>query len=258
MKTKINWFKEVLELEPGSKVFFPLAQLYLEGDRLEEAEEVLFQGLARNPEHLEARFLLVEVLSRQNERFRAADEVAAIVNILARYPGFWNVWALEGGEENKDVALAVAFLTAHFKGQQISWSEVMREGISAFTDGAVSEGLAGKAVKAGGRQAQVFDFEALEENLRTRTMAELLAEQGDFQGALDIYEELLSRENPDNSEDLEALVALMRAKCGVDYSDFKDEEKRESSSLPGPMPGKEKLLKTLEALANRLEARSAL
>ena len=45
MTEKIEWYKEVLELEPNSKVFFPLARLLAEAERTDEAVEILEQGL---------------------------------------------------------------------------------------------------------------------------------------------------------------------------------------------------------------------
>ena len=44
MTEKIEWYKEVLELEPNSKVFFPLARLLSEAGRTDEAVEILEQG----------------------------------------------------------------------------------------------------------------------------------------------------------------------------------------------------------------------
>ena len=41
MTEKIEWYKEVLELEPNSKVFFPLARLLSEAGRTDEAVEIL-------------------------------------------------------------------------------------------------------------------------------------------------------------------------------------------------------------------------
>ena len=54
MKAKIEWYREVLELEPGSKVFFPLARLLGQSGETQEAIRVLRMGLARHPEYIEA------------------------------------------------------------------------------------------------------------------------------------------------------------------------------------------------------------
>ena len=44
MTEKIEWYKEVLELEPNSKVFFPLARMLAEEQRTDEAVEILEQN----------------------------------------------------------------------------------------------------------------------------------------------------------------------------------------------------------------------
>ena len=62
MTEKIDWYKEVLELEPNSKVFYPLSRLLAEAGRTDEAVDTLEQGLARHEEFLEARLFLVELL----------------------------------------------------------------------------------------------------------------------------------------------------------------------------------------------------
>lgn len=210
MKTKIKWFKEVLELEPGSKVFFPLARMYYEDGLIDEAEETLLQGLERNPDHLEARFLLVEILDRQGESIRAADEVGAITKVLSRYPAFWKSWSETAAPQSRDAAMALSFLAANFQGRPISWSQVIAKGLDALVgDGPVHAAMP--------EPADEPEAEADEgPTTRTRTMADLLAEQGDYQGALDIYEELLAKGETNGEGDLPTRIALMRAELGMD------------------------------------------
>ena len=45
MMDKIEWYREVLELEPSSKLFFPLARLLVEDGQPEAALETLRRGL---------------------------------------------------------------------------------------------------------------------------------------------------------------------------------------------------------------------
>ena len=212
MKTKIKWFKEVLELEPGSKVFFPLARMYYEDGLIDEAEETLLQGLERNPDHLEARFLLVEILDRQGEPIRAADEVGAITKVLSRYPAFWKSWSETAAPQSRDAAMALSFLAANFQGRPISWSQVIAKGLDALVgDGPVHEAMP-EAAREPEAEAEAEDGPTT----RTRTMADLLAEQGDYQGALDIYEELLAKGETSGEGDLPTRIALMRAELGMD------------------------------------------
>ncbi|NJB66898.1 tetratricopeptide (TPR) repeat protein [Desulfobaculum xiamenense] len=286
MQTKIKWFREVLELEPASKVFFPLARLYFEDGKLEDAVSALRQGLERNPEHVEARFLLVEILHALGRGSEAAAEVESITGMLSRYPAFWKVWAESCAPRAKDAALALSFLAANFQGRSISWSQVIERGLDSFYRGEAPVGEAEPSVidaapapkadaKPAARPAAHFvspepavvvgDEE--EANLRTRTMADLLAEQGDYRGALDIYDELLAEAADDEEVDeLEGIIANLKGRlrggparqATADESEPVAEVESEEDLPPVGLPGKEKLLHTLEALAERLEARAAL
>ena len=64
MTEKIEWYKEVLELEPNSKVFFPLARMLANEGETEEAIEIIERGLVRHPEFLEARLYCIELLHK--------------------------------------------------------------------------------------------------------------------------------------------------------------------------------------------------
>jgi tetratricopeptide (TPR) repeat protein len=260
MKTKIKWFKEVLELEPGSKVFFPLAKLYFEDGETDEAVSTLRSGLERNPDHLEARILLVEILMQIGELDAAQEEVEAVAGVLSNYPSFWRAWTQTMAHRSKDGALALSFLASQFQGKTISWSKIMEKGLESLFEG--GEGLFG-AVET---SRSVRTDEA---TVRTRTMARILAEQGDYQGALEIYEELAEAAAGPRREELEVNAAEMREKLeqaraskssvleDVEEDSEEGEEAGEEESET-PLPGKEKLLSTLEALADRLEARAAL
>ena len=45
MMEKIEWYQEVLKLDPDSKVFFPLAKLLRDSQQPDKAIEVLRAGL---------------------------------------------------------------------------------------------------------------------------------------------------------------------------------------------------------------------
>lgn len=259
MKTKIKWFKEVLELEPGSKVFFPLAKLYFEDGAMDEAVSTLRQGLERNPDHLEARILLIEVLSRLGEHETALEEVETVAAVLSNYPSFWRAWAHIFAPKSKDGALALSFLAAQLQGKTISWPKIMEKGI---------ESLVGDGMELFGA-AETSRPAVDEASVRTKTMARLLADQGDYRGALDIYEELAETAAGPRRDELLGLAGDMRVKLDEARSakaaslDESEEEAVEDEGQAGkesakPLPGKERLLSTLEALAARLEARAAL
>ncbi len=209
MMTKINWFKEVLELEPGSKVFFPLARLYFDDGAHGEALATLRHGLERNPDHLEARFMLVEILMRLGREEEAADEVRTITGMLSRYPSFFRVWAKNAALASKDSAMALTFLAASFQGSPISWSQVIERGLDAFFGGNGEDKAPAPKKK---KPAPAKKAAETDPNIRTRTMADLLADQGDFEGALTIYEELADGADGREADELMALIEKMRLK----------------------------------------------
>ena len=363
MKTKIEWYKEVLELEPHSKLFFPLARLYVAEERYDEALETLTVGLKQHPEFLEARLLLLEVLNSLGKAGDLSEHARGLAETFSGYFTFWQTWAhlLSREQQGKDTALALNFLASHFRGNSLSWTDVIERGIhslvfddTAFPEAADSAGVTrgdprmGSVVKseqsvslessdqeetpaeddfgqdvdlddlmetdveqlhavAGTTKAELdknedalqkhdrslFEedsddaetiFRATEDaqtsyeesdadeeveedepfSLRTRTMADLLAEQGDFEGALDIYRELLAiTPSGESRESLEGLIKEMatriREKKGLQPapSGKRKVSSKSASSEHSGLSGKKKLIDTLELLAQRLEARGA-
>lgn len=315
MDTKIKWFKEFLEIEPNSKIFFPLARLLHEDGRTAEAIETLKKGVEKHPDHLEARFLLVELLAERGQGDGAAREADGLASTLSQYPAFWQVWAERSAPRSRDSALALSFLASTFRGRSITWSQVIEEGLkalfagegapcpatpaevagevhfeappdieyleedapaapgpdmaseaaSAFAAVSPEDAIAAVLAEEAGPESEEFALEpeptpeeaareAGEGNIRTRTMADLLAEQGDFKGALAIYRELAAAAQGDEAGELEGLADAMQARLRRGAGAPAPREKRPE---PAPMPGKEKLLSTLEALAERLEARAS-
>lgn len=329
MKAKIEWYQEVLELEPSSKVFFPLARLLAENGQPAEAVKTLRVGLDRHPEFFEARLLLIELLHTLDSTVDRDSEVLALSRVLSSYPRFWDAWSAcaESGQSGRDVALALRFIAASHDVQDLSFAAVLDMGLRALAgnasgasrpehgesmavagaqrepasrerglddvarvvanagvvsnadeDGAMTrgplvvategaddaslpatrgpltvtgQGLAGRGRPAGPSEAEEDTEEPF--SLRTRSMAEVLAEQGDTQGALDIYQELLA-----TADSAEAKSAIARRidelRLGM------------GPAVPGapppvavdepPLQGKHKLLHMLEMLAERLETRA--
>ena len=95
MTEKIEWYKEVLELEPNSKVFLPLAHLYASRNEIDEAVAALEHGLSRHPEHMEARLFLIELLYKAGRQADCTVHVQEMkmlnlikANVMARHLGF--------------------------------------------------------------------------------------------------------------------------------------------------------------------------
>lgn len=130
MMEKIDWYREVLELEPNSKVFFPLARLLVENNESAEAITVLEQGLERHPDYTEARLFLIELMHKDGLRDACSSQIAKLSKMFSKYSGFWQAWAAclsaEPGEEG--AASVIRFLAAHFLAGPISLSEALSLG----------------------------------------------------------------------------------------------------------------------------------
>ena len=333
MTEKIEWYKEVLALEPNSKIFFPLARmLEREGD-LEQACEVLKEGVARHGEYLEARLFLVELLERLGRTEECAAEVEVLAGLLARYEGFWSAWSASAGQAGADQALFVRMLGLSLKRPGLTLAELLRRGLDSFGEGPAgqtkTEILVGKAPasKASGPEAagpaagpeaagkaasepaqpasakaelakadpgkpesaksesarpearaakpaaesrpepakvatkagtasrrSAQPAKAGGASLRTRSMAEVLAEQGDLASAAEIYDELVLAA-PEGERDalcrrrdeLKALQAAQAQASGKAPA----AERADGAARPAS-----KLVTLLENLAARVEARA--
>lgn len=306
MKAKIEWYQEVLELEPSSKVFFPLARLLAENGQSDDAIATLRQGLDRHPEFIEARLFLIELLHASHRDDLRDGEVGKLARLLGAYPGFWDAWSacLAAGDKGRDTALALAFLAASFRsGPQgaLSWTAVIEHGLramlggngaqaapamptspspsraaaapsvspSAPSDSGISEApdfealqdvpevRGGFTVTAASGAAEAQDAQDEEEehfSLRTRSMAQVLAEQGDLKGALDIYEELLAASGSD--EERADITGVIQELTNRLKSAGEGSQRQQATDEGQPLQGKHKLIHMLESLAERLEARA--
>ena len=335
MTEKIEWYKEVLEIDPSSKVFLPLAHLYAADNAVDEAVAVLEHGLSRHPEHMEARLFLIELLYKSGRQEACSWHVREMSRIFASYAHFWQAWAvcLRTAGESPEMSAALRLMAVNFLHGPISLSAIMEKGLdavlgeltpaaarvadkvlasagqeapqavgapetpqtapeqpeaplpSAMTEVAAAAAeindddvlpadlplprdaeldmpvgfaaeapnpVAPRAVIAPAAQADGHAEEEEGFSLRTRSMAEVLAEQGDVQGALDIYHELAaSADSPEEGADLRQRIATLNARLtGQPVLEPVTEQPAEAT------PGKEKLINVLEALAERVEARA--
>ncbi|WP_321403968.1 tetratricopeptide repeat protein [Maridesulfovibrio sp.] len=290
MQSKIEWYQEVLALEPSSKVFFPLARLYVEMGSLEKAVTTLRMGLDRHPDYLEARLLLVETLAKLDRDSEAKAAVAPLTRLFSSYPSFWKMWGASVSEGNSDVAGAMAFLFSALHGSPVSWSDVMAEGIKQLTgistEGAVDRVSSAKKVESAEstgvfsrpepessdlladeitEAAALVDFDGdtgedltspvVMDSLKTKTMAEVLASQGDLEGALEIYRDLLCKASDEEKDELMSFMADISSK--ISNAPLDEVAGDDASKDPYFRHAKSKLMGTLELLAERLEARAS-
>ena len=137
MTEKIEWYKEVLELEPNSKVFFPLARLLAEAKRIDEAVEILEQGLARHEEFLEARLYLIELLHTANKLEACEKQVGRLTKMFSTYAGFWQAWAacINAAGNAPDTAAVLRFLALNFSRGPVSLHDVINQGLASMAGG---------------------------------------------------------------------------------------------------------------------------
>ena len=361
MTEKIEWYKEVLELEPNSKVFFPLARMLAEEQRTDEAVEILEHGLARHEEFLEARLFLIELLHSTNQLQACQKQVGRLTRMFSTYAGFWQAWAacINAAGDAPDTAAVLRFLALNFSKGPVSLHEVINQGLASLGGAAATPGtdavpgvdampgvdaedrlpqaeaastaapmethtelsavVAAASAAPAGAGEPFLDVDALADHgdmhdpidfdpdlamtddealsvedeesavsltasgaeayaafaapatqpapvvvddadegeerfsLRTRSMAEVLAEQGDIKGALDIYHELAAAAvHPEESADLRQRITTLTARLGnaQTVDSVQPAAKAEHAS------GKDKLISMLEALAERVEARA--
>ncbi len=266
MQEKISWYEEILGLDPHSKLFFSLAKLYLENHEPEKAISTLKSGLEHHPDHFEARLLLHHTLQAEERFTEAKSLLDTLIQALNQYPEFWRHWA-ESLEQtgSADAAVALRFLAQHMEQPQLSWSEVLLQGLRQ-ADGDKARGRepsSGRPQQDRGEARQEPDAgeEGSEqkassdegEPYRTKTMADVLAAQGDYDQALEIYSELLEgAESEERREMLQSRIAALQ-----EHREQSQAEKAGGKSKSSPGRGsRRKLVNRLEKLASRLEQKA--
>lgn len=260
MNKKIEWYQEVLSLEPGSRVFFPLAKLFVEGGMPEDAVYTLRKGLDRHPDYLEARMLLVELLTELGREDEVHEQLERVITPLQDYPAFWRGWARSLPPEQRDLAVFLMLVSSNLRGETITWTDVVFQGISTLAERLVGAPLPPPVQYERSSCLPTVDvvsnetFPDSEEPsrpkgaaFRTKTMADLLASQGDVQGALEIYRELMHSSVSDER----------RAELGKRIAELEKSETGETAPRDDVFNShaKNRLLSTLETLAARFEAR---
>ncbi|MFP4672917.1 MAG: hypothetical protein ACOCYY_02775 [Desulfohalobiaceae bacterium] len=312
MQDKIKFYEEILALEPGSKLFYPLARLYLEDQELEKARQTLTSGLEKHPEFLQSRLLLLEVLSALDKQQELEQHLGRIWSQLGQSQEFWRLSAdLYRRQGDPDLAVAVSYLGRALQGDSPGWVQLLQQALQqdqptapaspaqvepepdsmevqdspaqAAEDLSAAQEQSSEVEQdqdqAGPQEEQAEESPSQEEQYKTPTMAEILAEQGDLQGALDIYSWLLEQtESGQRREQLQSrmqeLQQQIQAKTGSGAEDPRqgaeaEPEDQEESGQELAESGQEEsqpedhasaskqtaLINRLQKLASRLEAR---
>ncbi|MFO7717807.1 MAG: tetratricopeptide repeat protein [Desulfohalobium sp.] len=308
MDNKIQWYEEILALEPHSKLFYSLAVMYREAGLPEKVLTVLNGGLQHHPEHFPARLLAAQVYWEQGQVEEATRSLQPIVENLERTPCLWPLWAKQHEAENVGTALQLA--GALVQEPTLRWESVLQAGLQVFANsgtypeqsvpassdlGAADEETAvpqesespgqqpesGPGPDAAAQSESPSPFEPQAETVapaaavwegigrqapqaeppeeepeddpdeepakgqapvRTKTMAAILAEQGEYGEAEAIYADLLARASDDQErESLSQQLEAVRQQRNASQEDSTNQD----------------LLSTLQLLAERLEARGS-
>ncbi len=325
MIDKLELYKEIVELDPNSRVFFTYAQLLEKESRVDEALDALALGLEKQPDYIEARLYYIDLLARNDKLESAHIQLNKFTEIFKKYPGFWYTWSTLTASENPTISSTLALLSTFFTNPTISFVEILQAGIDQYQSGKISTPSSPsngtpsnnsqeepkeeitttekieQVQPADIIQTQVIleenspqtlelnthsdinttdDFvvllaepklnelednildESIDESIpkasiQTRSMADLLAEQGDTVGAVKIYSELLEKANGiEKAELIKRIQALKDNKFDTIETITVIEE-------PKPTPEKTKGMSVrmqtmLGNLATRLEKRATI
>lgn len=221
IERQIQFYQRKYELNPHSRAFAPLADLYRKAGRLEEAIEVLEAGLAEHPRYVSALVILARC---HVDAGRPTESGQAFARVLALDPD--NLVALKSLAEmalaGHDSARGAEFLervvfldpTDELAATRL---EALRGGAAIPPPADAAEPTAG-AVPIAGVEAVANDAvaepvavgEALAEpevvspvlerqSFATRTLAEIYLAQGYREKALTVLREILAR-HPDRTD----------------------------------------------------------
>ncbi len=317
MEEQEKFYLDVLELEPGSRLFYPLAEIYVRQGRLQEAQEVLRNGLKQHPGHFEARLLLASACHQLGDAQASQDMVREIFSGLEIHPFFWETLSRGYEDSGREaMALALGIISAESAGNRVSLADILQRGLKNFLNsgkgGEVPQGRP-ESEKAGeteneqsypetareeskniteeqeempvagsdGSFEDIRDEDAeevedldFEEPARTRSMADLLYRQGEYEQSLRIYRYLWESEMPGGQRrELEEIIAEVKKQLEPPTGEEDASKEAAEGSLPSgdisqdedlkemqediPEKGEEEsVVDTLSLLADRLEQRA--
>lgn len=283
MTPKIEWFQEILDQEPSSRVFFPLAKLFFESGEVPKAIDTLKRGLEHHPDFLEARLFLIHLLYTVKDMDGCSSEITWIANMFNQYPEFWIAWGQSGAQTGGEFGLYMGLISALVMHPNLTLFEFLSQGLKGLSEKAVlPSSQSSEVTQESNNQVKQKDFsiepnpqlivtecldadavtrdsvveKVSDENcsLCTRSMAELLVEQGDIAGAIKIYQELESKTT--DKEEITSLHARQRVLTDKLAESKNTSEFGSPHSVSYGMNLQGGVINMLEALVERLEKRA--
>lgn len=294
MTPKIEWFQEILEQEPSSRVFFPLAKLLFESGDVTKALETLRHGLEHHPDFLEARLFLIHLLYSIGDMEGCSSESILIANLFNQYPDFWAAWGQSGAQAGGDFGLYMGLISTLVLYPDLTLKEFLSYGLKGLSERKSTElshysntinslsslqttPQPSDIFQSSSDISNIMDIEEVSDSeepffdrpedmaavsksnddsfpVCTRSMAEVLAEQGDIVSAIKIYQELESQ-----ATNHEEIVSLQTRK--VELSEMLAQARNASSFSNSTMNSyninhQAEVIAMLEALVTRLEKRA--
>jgi len=242
MNDTLHLFDELLEHDSGSKIFFPLARLYRKQGHLQRAIEIVQKGIEHHPDYLEAQLYLIELQCEAGDTLAAQSKASAVFSKLLSYEKFWVcLRAHYAKSQHSDIALATFLIEQNARGDDVDLLKLLNFGIGHYTE-FISADVPAVEPEQDLDAEEVAQI-CLNSGIKTKTMAKLLAAQGEFAQAIKIYDDLLEGSvSEDERHELDELRAHAH---------------RELGSLPDPEAEKNnKLFFVLNTLADRLEQKA--
>ncbi|MDO4840459.1 MAG: tetratricopeptide repeat protein [Desulfovibrionaceae bacterium] len=131
MNDKYIWYKEVLDIEPQSRLFFPLARMMADDGALEEARAVLENGLSYHVHFVQARMLLAEVLQKLGRKDEAESQFALVTGEFRENASFWQSFA-DTSAKNKDESVIRRMMSLQLRNVPTEFSDIMSRGLDSL------------------------------------------------------------------------------------------------------------------------------
>ena len=243
MNDTLQLLNELLEHDPGSKIFFPLAKVYRKQGDADRAIEIVRKGLGFHPDYLEARLLLIELLHDTGDGAEAEKIATEIQTKFTEYIRFWTFLRLTYAKTGRtDLQLAAFLFEQDAKKQSVDFASFVQGGVSHCL-GIVKQAGAVVHEPMDDLDAEEVTQLCINSGIKTKTMAKLLVAQDEYEQAVQIYNELIDAcQDPLEKKELISLRTHIQHKAGI-----------LNTSEP---QHNEKLYTMLTSLASRLESKS--
>ncbi len=134
LNDKLELYRELLEIDPFSRVFFLYAQMLDQSGQMDEALLVLARGLEKHPDYLEARLYYIELLAKKDKYESANIQLHKFTDVFKKYPSFWQTWSTLAADENAAISSTLALLSAFFANPTLTLMDIFQAGIQHYAD----------------------------------------------------------------------------------------------------------------------------